>query len=77
MIIEYNSGGMTASNYASHISGIMDAVHAHLNFKLSDLGIALSTGMKNLSHHQVIPIKMYSLCFKHIKGKLHYTKLVG
>jgi hypothetical protein len=68
---------MTASNYISHISGIMDAVHAHLNFKLSALRIALSTGMKNVSHHQVIPIEMYSLRFKHIKGKLHYTKQVG
>jgi hypothetical protein len=54
----------------------MDAVHAHLNFKLSALRIALSTVMKNVSHHQVIPIEMYSLCLKHIKGKLHYTKQV-
>jgi hypothetical protein len=74
LIIEYNSDGMTASNSTSHISGIMDAVHAHLIFKLSALRIALSTGMKNVSHHQVIPIEMYSLCFKHIKGKLHYKK---
>jgi hypothetical protein len=68
---------MTASNYISHISGITDAVHAHLKFKLSALIIALSTVMNNVSHHQVIPIEMYSLCFKHIKGKLHYTKQVG
>jgi hypothetical protein len=33
---------MTASNYTSHISGIMDAVQAHLNFQLSALRIALS-----------------------------------
>jgi hypothetical protein len=72
-----NSGGRTASNYTSHISGIMDAVHAHLNFKLSALIIALSMVMKNVSHHQVIPVEMYSLCFKHIKGKLHYIKQVG
>jgi hypothetical protein len=68
---------MTASNYISHISGIMDAVHAHLNFKLSALIIALSTVMNNVSRHQVVPVEMYSLCFKHIKGKLHYTKQVG
>jgi hypothetical protein len=55
----------------------MDAVHAHLNFKLSVLIIALSTVMNNVSHHQVIPVEMYSLCFKHIKGKLHNTKQVG
>jgi hypothetical protein len=55
----------------------MDAVHAHLNFKLSALIIALSTVMKNVSHQQVIPIEMYSLCFKDISGKLHYTKQVG
>jgi hypothetical protein len=68
---------MTASNYISHISGIMDAVHAHLNFKLSALIIALSTVMNDVSHRQVIPVEMCSLCFKHIKGKLHYTKQVG
>jgi exosortase/archaeosortase len=68
---------MTASNYISHISGIMDAVHAHLKFKLSALIIALPTVMNNFSHHQVIPVEMDSLCFKHIKGKLHYTKQVG
>jgi hypothetical protein len=68
---------MTASNYISHISGIMDAVHAHLKFKFSALIIALSTVTNNVSHHQVIPVEMYSLCFKHIKGKLHYTKQVG
>jgi hypothetical protein len=39
----------------------MDAVHAHLKFKLSALIIALSTVMKNVSHHQVIPVEMYSL----------------
>jgi hypothetical protein len=55
----------------------MDAVHAHLKFKLSALIISLSTVMNNVSHHQVIPVEMYSLCFKHIKGKLHYTKQVG
>jgi hypothetical protein len=55
----------------------MDAVHAHLNFKLSALRKALSTVMKNVSHHQLIPVEMYSLCFKHINGKLHYTKQVG
>jgi hypothetical protein len=66
-----------ASNYISRISGIMDAVHAHLNFKMSALIIALSTVMKNVSHHQVIPVQMDSLCFKHIKGKVHYTKQVG
>jgi hypothetical protein len=68
---------MTASSYISHISGIMDAAHAHLKLKLSALIIALSTVVNNVSHHQVIPIEMYSLCFKHIKGKLHYTKQVG
>jgi hypothetical protein len=68
---------MTVSNYISRISGIMDAVHAHLEFKLSALIIALSTVMNNVSHQQVIPVEMYSLCFKHIKGKLHYTKQVG
>jgi hypothetical protein len=73
---EYNSGDMTASNYISHISGIMDAVHAHLKFKLSALIIALSTVMNNVSHHQVIPVEIYSICFKHIKGKLQYTKQV-
>jgi hypothetical protein len=52
---------MTASNYTSHMCGIMDAVHAHLKFKLSALIIALSTVMKNVSHHQVIPVEMYSL----------------
>jgi hypothetical protein len=72
MIIEYNSGGMTAFNYISRISGIMDAVRAHLNFKLSALIIAPSTVMQNVSHQQIIPIEMYSLCFKHINGKLHY-----
>jgi hypothetical protein len=55
----------------------MDAVHAHLNFKLSALIIALSTVMNNVSHHQVIPVEMYSLFFKHIKGNLHHTKQVG
>jgi hypothetical protein len=68
---------MTASNYINHISGIMDAVHAHLKFKLSALRIALSTVMENVSHHRVIPVEMYSLCFKHIKEKLRYTKQVG
>jgi hypothetical protein len=68
---------MTVSNYISHISGIMDAVHAHLKFKLSALIIALSTVMNNVSHHQVIPVEMYSICIKHNKGKLHYTKQVG
>jgi hypothetical protein len=68
---------MTASNNISHISGIMDAVHAHLKFKLSAIIRALSTVMNNVSHHQLIPVEMYSLCFKHIKGKLHYTKQVG
>jgi hypothetical protein len=58
---------MTASNYVSRISGIMDAVHAHQNSKFSALRIALSTGMKNVSHHQVIPIEIYSTFFKHIK----------
>jgi hypothetical protein len=76
-MIEYNSGGMTASNYISHISGIMDAVHAHIKFKMSALIIAFSTVMKDVSHHQVIPVEMYSLCFKLIKGKLQYTKQVG
>jgi hypothetical protein len=52
----------------------MDAVHAHLKFKLSALIIALSTVMNNVSHHQVIPLEMYSFCFKYIKEKLHYTK---
>jgi hypothetical protein len=55
----------------------MDAVRAHLNFKLSALRIALSTVMKNVLHHQLIPIEMYSLCFKHINGKRHYEKQVG
>jgi hypothetical protein len=68
---------MTASNYISHISGIMDAVHAHLNFKLSTLIIALSTVMKNVSHHQVIPVEMYSLCFKHIKGNFITQNKLG
>jgi hypothetical protein len=68
---------MTASHYISHISGIMDAVHVHLKFKLSALIIALLTVMNNVSHHQVIPVEMYSLCFKHIKGKLHYIIQVG
>jgi exosortase/archaeosortase len=68
---------MTVSNYISHISGIMHAVHAPLKFKLIALIIALSTVMNNVLHHQVIPVEMYSLCFKHIKGKLHYTKQVG
>jgi hypothetical protein len=68
---------MTAYNYISHISGIMDAVHAHINFKLSALIIALSTAMNNVSHHQVIPVEMYSLLFKQIKGILHYLKEVG
>jgi hypothetical protein len=54
----------------------MDTVHTHLNFKLSALRITLSTVMNNVSHHQVIPVEMYSLCFKHIKGKLHYTTQV-
>jgi hypothetical protein len=54
----------------------MNAVHAHLNFKLSSLRIALSTVMKNGAHHQVIPIEMYIICFKYIR-KLHYTKQVG
>jgi hypothetical protein len=49
---------MTASNYISQISGIMDAFHVHLNFKLSALVIALSTVMNNVSHHQVIPVEM-------------------
>jgi hypothetical protein len=72
-----NSGDMTASNYISHINGIMDAVHAHLKFKLSALRKALSTVMNSVLHHQVIPVEMYSLCFKHIKGTLHYTKQDG
>jgi hypothetical protein len=55
----------------------MYAVHAHLNFKLRAIIIALSTVMNNVPHHQVIPVEMYSLCFKHIKGKLHYKKQVG
>jgi hypothetical protein len=55
----------------------MDAVHAHLKFKLSALIIALSTVMKNVSNHQVIPVEMYILYFKHIKGKLHYTNMLG
>jgi hypothetical protein len=33
----------------------MDAVQAHLSFKVRALIIALSTGMKNSSTHQVIP----------------------
>jgi hypothetical protein len=52
---------MTAYNYISHISGIMDAVQAHLKFKSSALRIALSTVMKDVSHHQVIPIEIYSV----------------
>jgi hypothetical protein len=68
---------MTASNYIGHISGIMDVVHAQLNFKLSARRIALSTVMKNVSHRQVIQIEMYSICFKHINGKRHYTEQVG
>jgi hypothetical protein len=55
----------------------MDAVHVRLNFKLSALVIALSTVMNNVSHNQLIPVEMYSICFKLIKGKLHYTKQVG
>jgi hypothetical protein len=66
-----------AVDYSSEISGIMEAVHAHLNFKLIALIIALSTVMKNVPHHQVIPVEMYSPSFKRIKGKLHYTKRVG
>jgi hypothetical protein len=66
-----------AIDYSSEISGIMEAVHAHLNFKLIALIIALSTVMKNVPHHQVIPVEMYSPSFKRIKGKLHYTKRVG
>jgi hypothetical protein len=42
----------------------MDAVHAHLNFKLSALGIALSTVMKKVSHHQDIAMEMYSTLFQ-------------
>ena len=77
MILEYNPGDMTASNCIGHIGGIMDEVHAHLDFKLSALRIALSTVMENVSDHQVIPIECTVLCFKHIKGKLHYTKQIG
>jgi hypothetical protein len=62
LIFEYNSDDMTTSNYISHISGIMDAVHAHLNFKLKVIIIALSLVINNVSHHQVIPVEMYSLC---------------
>jgi hypothetical protein len=68
---------MTASNYTSHISGIMDAVHVHLNFKLSALRIALSKGIKNVPHHQVIPIESYSLCFKRIKGNFITQNRLG
>jgi hypothetical protein len=68
---------MTASNYISHISGIMDAVHAHLKFKLIIIIIALSTVMNNVSHHQVIPVEMYSLCFKHIKGNVITQNRLG
>jgi hypothetical protein len=42
----------------------MDAVHAHLNFKLSALRIALSAVTKNVSHHQVISIEIYSNLFQ-------------
>jgi hypothetical protein len=55
----------------------MDALQAHRNLKLSALRIDLSMVMKNVSHHQVIPIEMYSLFFKHIEGKLNHTKQVG
>jgi hypothetical protein len=56
----------------------MDADHALLNFKLSALRIALSTVMKNVSHHQVIPIDICTVpFFKTFKIKLHYTKQVG
>jgi hypothetical protein len=52
----------------------MDAVHAHLNFKLSALILVLSTAFKNVPNHEVIPIE---ICFKISKGKLHFTKQVG
>jgi hypothetical protein len=58
-----------ASNYINRIKGIMDAVHAHPNFKLSALRISLSTVMKNVSHHQVISIEMYSTLFQTHQGK--------
>jgi hypothetical protein len=50
LIIESNSGDITASNYVSHICAIKDAVHAHLNLKWRALTIAHSTVMKNVSH---------------------------
>jgi hypothetical protein len=55
----------------------MDAVHAHLKFKLSALIIALSAVMNNVSHNQLIPVEMYNLCFKHIKRKLHYVRVLA
>jgi hypothetical protein len=57
-IIEYNSGDMTASNYINKIRGIMDAVHAHINFKFSALRIAFQTVIKNVSYHQVILVEL-------------------
>jgi hypothetical protein len=45
----------------------MDAVHAHLKFKLSALIIALSTVVNNVSNHQVIPVEMSSLCFNTLR----------
>jgi hypothetical protein len=42
----------------------MDAVPAHLNFKLSALIIDLSKLMKNVSDQQVVPFEMYSTSFQ-------------
>jgi hypothetical protein len=49
---------MTASNDINNKSAIMDAVHAHQKFKWSAVRIGLLTVMKNVSHHQVIPIEI-------------------
>jgi hypothetical protein len=68
---------MTASNYISHISGIMDAVHAHLKFKLSALIIALSTVMNNVSHHRRIPVEIYSFVSNTLRENFNTQSRLG
>jgi hypothetical protein len=69
---------MTLFNYINHISALMSAVCANLNFKLRALRIAPSIVIKNVSYHQLIPIQMYSALFQtyYEKTPLHEARWV-
>ena len=60
---------MTASHCISQISGILEAVHAHLNFKLRNQRRTLSSKSNNSLNNQLITIEIYRNLFQKYKEK--------